>query len=147
MKKIYVDMDDTIADFMGSEAFKDGFDISKMYEVGFFLNLKPIPGALSGVRKLISKGYDVQILSQPVAESAHSYIEKVQWIALHFPELIGKINLTQDKGLFKGDYLIDDNAQKWQAKFEALNGEGSFIEFNRYGDVAMNWYGITEFFK
>jgi len=143
-KTIHIDMDDTIADFLGSPAFKDGFDVSKMYEIGFFLNLKPVPGALSGVRTLIRKGYDVQILSQPVAESAHSYSEKVQWIALWFPELIGKINFTQDKGLFKGDYLIDDNAPKWKDKFEA-NG-GQFIEFNQH-KPGMNWADIAEMFK
>jgi 5'(3')-deoxyribonucleotidase len=127
-KTIYVDMDDTIADFVGSEVFKDGFDVAKMYEPGFFRNLKPIPGALVGVRQLIRMGFDVQILSQPVAESAHSYQEKVEWIGMYFPELINKINLTQDKGLFKGDFLIDDNATKWKDRFEA-NG-GKFIHFD-----------------
>lgn len=144
MKKIvHIDMDDTIADFMGSEAFKNGFDVNKMYEVGFFLNLKPIPGALSGVRALIRKGYDVQICSQPVAESAHSYSEKVQWIALWFPELITKVNFTQDKGIIKGDYLIDDNQPKWQAKFEALNGEYTFVHFD-HKNPEKNWESIVK---
>lgn len=127
-KLIFIDMDDTIADFMGSEAFRDGFVVEKMYEVGFFLNLKPIKNSLSSVRRLINAGHDVHILTQPVAESAISYIEKVQWISLYFPELVKKIHMTQDKGLFNGDYLIDDNPKKWKDKFEA-NG-GQFITFN-----------------
>ena len=109
MKKIvYIDLDDTIADFLGAEVFKSGFDVSLMYEPGFFLNLKPIAGAQVAVRQIMRMGYDVHILSQPVAESAHSYQEKVEWIGKYFPDLINKINLTQDKGLFKGDFLIDD---------------------------------------
>lgn len=150
-KIIYIDMDDTIADFVGADVFKNGFDVALMYEPGFFLSLKPIEGALVAVRQIIRMGYEVQILSQPVAESAHSYSEKAQWIGIHFPELINKINLTQDKGLFKGDYLIDDNAVKWQNKFEA-NG-GRFIHFpynhndpNRQGNAYM-WRCIVEYLK
>lgn len=151
-KLIYIDMDDTIADFTGSEEFANGFDVGKMYEPGFFLSLKPVEGALVGVRQLIRMGFDVQILSQPVAESAVSYAEKVQWIGLYFPELISKINLTQDKGLFKGHYLVDDNAPKWRDKFEA-NG-GKFIEFTYYhksgrGTISNRgmWERIVNVFK
>jgi len=136
-------MDDTIADFLGAEAFKDGFDVAKMYEPGFFLGLKPIAGAQVGVRQLIRMGYDVQILSQPVAESAHSYSEKVQWIGMYFPELIMKINLTQDKGLFKGAYLIDDNAPKWEMKFAQHGGE--FIHFQYKKDHKSEWESIVTY--
>lgn len=128
-KIVFIDMDDTIADFSGSPLLPAGypFEVHAMYEPGFFLGLKVIPGAYSAIRRILRMGVDVQILSQPVAESAHSYSEKVQWIGMHFPELIGKVNFTQDKGMFKGNYLIDDNPTKWKAKFEA-NG-GKFIEF------------------
>lgn len=152
-KIIFIDMDDTIADFVGAEVFKNGLDVPKMYEPGFFLSLKPVEGALVAVRQLIALGYEVEILSQPVAESYHSYLEKVQWIALYFPELINKINLTQNKGNFVGDYLIDDNPGKWKDKFEA-NG-GKFITFTYYhassnhitiGNRVM-WEQIVNFFK
>ncbi len=142
---IYVDLDDTIANFLGSEVFNDGFDVAYMYEPGFFRSLKPIEGAQVAVRQLLRMGYDVQILSQPVAESAHSYSEKVEWIGIYFPDLINKINLTQDKGLFKGDYLIDDNLPKWKNKFEA-NG-GKFVHFQYLEDHRTNWEEIVEFFK
>lgn len=127
MRIVYIDLDDTAADFMGSEYFKNGFDLSKMYEPGFFLNLKPTEGSQAAIRKIMRMGYDVHFLSQALAESAHSYSEKAQWVGKHFPDLIYKINLTQDKGLFKGDFLIDDNFDKWKVKFEA-NG-GRFLHF------------------
>lgn len=148
-KIVFIDMDDTIADFANSEAFK-GQKLSEsivhaMYEPGFFLNLKPIAGSLSAVRAISKLGYDVHILTQPLLESAHCYSEKVQWIALHFPDLIGKIHMTQNKGLFVGGYLIDDNAEKWKAKFEA-NG-GKFIHFNPHKYTPSIWCDIVEFLR
>lgn len=142
---IYIDLDDTVANFTNHSVFDNGFDVSHMYEPQFFLNLKPIDGALVGVRALIRMGYDVHILSQPVAESAHSYSEKVQWIGKHFPELINKIHLTQDKGLFKGDYLIDDNYPKWKDKFEANGGE--FVHFDFIKNHKEEWRRIVEYLR
>jgi len=144
-KLVFLDLDDTLADFTGSEVFSHPFDVSHMYEKGFFLNLKPTEGSLVAVRQIIRMGYDVHILSQPVAESAHSYSEKVLWIGLWFPELINKIHFTQDKGLFKGDYLIDDNPAKWKDKFES-NG-GKFISFKYLEDHKTNWKDIVEFLR
>lgn len=155
MKKIvFIDLDDTIADFSGSPLLPDGypFDVHAMYEPGFFLSLKVIPGALSAVREIIRMGYDVHILSQPVAESSHSYSEKVQWVGLHFPELITKINLTQYKGLFKGDYLIDDNKEKWKDKFEANGGKFVWFQYGRQYPESLkkteeNWKAIAAFMR
>lgn len=146
-KRIYIDLDDTIADFADAIKAKhsvvDNFTVYHMYEEGFFENLKPIEGSLSGVRALIRLGYDVQILTQPLAESAHSYSEKVKWVGIHFPDLIDKVNMTQDKGLFIGDYLIDDNAEKWRSKFEA-NG-GMFVHFG-HGEFS-DWHKIVCYFS
>jgi 5'(3')-deoxyribonucleotidase len=152
-KIIYIDMDETIADFTKAATVDGEFDHLRMYEPGFFLKLEPIDGALVAVRQLTALGYDVQILSQPVADSPYSYSDKVQWIGCYFPELLHKINLTQNKGLFKGDYLIDDNGEKWKDKFEA-NG-GKFIHF-KYHHPTMQfknsnnrtqWEQIVNFFK
>lgn len=144
-KLVYIDMDDTLADFNGSQAFSKGFDVAQMYEPGFFRSLKPTDGSQVAVRQLLRIGYDVQILSQPVAESAHSYSEKVEWIGMHFPDLINKINLTQDKGLFKGDFLIDDNSAKWKEKFEANGGE--FIHFDHLSNHRISWNIIVQYLR
>lgn len=127
-KIIYIDLDDTVADFFG--AAKDlfgGVDEGKMYEHDFFFNLKPIDGALSNVRRLILLGFDVWILSQPLFNSAASYEQKARWVSMWFPELSNKLVLTQNKGLHLGDYLIDDNGEKWKVPFEK-NG-GKFVQF------------------
>jgi 5'-nucleotidase len=147
-------MDDTIADFSGSPLLPSGypFDVHAMYEPGFFIGLKVIPGALSAVREIIRMGYEVQILSQPVDVSSHSYSEKVQWIGLHFPDLISKINFTQDKGNFVGDYLIDDNEEKWKDKFEANGGKFIVFPYTRKNPVTLNtteinWRRVVDFLK
>jgi 5'(3')-deoxyribonucleotidase len=113
-----------------------------------FFDLKPLPGALSGVRALMRLGFDVHILTQPVAESAHSYSEKAQWVAVHFPELVNKVHMTQNKGLFVGHYLIDDNTKKWKEKFEANGGKFVHFEYHtRPQDRSKIWSEIVEFFK
>lgn len=148
-KTVAIDMDSVLADFEASGVFHDRLplqdQVHKMYEPGFFLDLKPVDGALTSVRAIMRMGYDVHILSRPVAESAHSYEEKARWIGLHFPELIFKLHLTQEKGMFRADYLIDDDAEKWQAKWEA--GGGKFIHF-KYGKWnATIWHDIVEFLR
>lgn len=145
---ILIDMDDTLADFGGSPVFGASIDDTKMYEPGFFRDLKPIDGALVAVRKLIKLGYEVQILTQPVAQSPHSYSEKVQWIGMWLPELIPGINMVQDKGLVKGDYLIDDNVKKWKSKFEK-NG-GTFIHFPYVRNSNIHktaWENVVRYFE
>lgn len=146
---VYIDMDNTIADFDGHPVFKgtgvNEFTVAAMFGPGFFLSLSPIEGAFVAVRAIVRLGYDVQILSKPVTSSAHSYSEKVEWIGRYFPDLVNKINLTQDKGLFVGGYLIDDDAKQWKDKFEA-NG-GQFIHFDYHSkDHATKWVEIVEFF-
>lgn len=147
-KTIFLDMDDTIADFTGHPVFEGQMppDAKHMHEEGFFLSLKPIPGALVAVRALSWMGYDVHILSKPVAISSHSYSEKVKWIGMWFPELINKINFSQNKGHFKGDYLIDDNMAEWKDKFEANGGE--FIHFVYHaGNHEAQWKNIEAYLR
>lgn len=94
-----------------------------MYEPGFFEELKPMPGARTFVSKLLDAGFwDVHILTQPVALSPISYTEKATWVREHFPELITKITMTQNKFLLRGDVLIDDS-EKWK------DFQGVFILF------------------
>lgn len=139
---IWLDMDDTLADFKEDPVFDRGFDVSLMYEPGFFRNLKPIAGAQVAVRQLLALGYDLHVLTQPVAHSAHSYSEKTEWIGMHFPELISKITMTQDKGLMYGDYLIDDNLEKWGTRFK-----GQFVHFDYSKDHSEEWARIVDKFK
>ena len=141
-KVIYIDMDEVLADFSGSKDLplnNKVYSPPQMYVPGFFLNLEPVRGCHEVVHQLIKDGWDVQILTQPVAMSPTSYTEKSQWVLKHFPVLASKINMTQNKGNFVGAYLIDDSI-KWKEPFEA-NG-GKFLHF-QLDDLSENmWNSI-----
>lgn len=131
-KIIFIDQDDVIADFYESAKciHTDEVIKSRMWQPSFFLNLKVIPGSQHAISILEDSGFDVWILTQPLAGHPECYYDKALWIQKHFPQLYKKIIMTQDKGMLIGDYLIDDNKVKWKEKFEK-NG-GKFIHFN-YG--------------
>jgi 5'(3')-deoxyribonucleotidase len=138
--KLMIDMDETLANFLGSEELKDWdghIDPPAMYEAGFFRNLFPLPGAKKAIYTLLQEGeYEIYILTKPVAKSADSYKEKVEWIASHFPDLVGRIIMTQNKHMVKGDILIDDD-KSWK------DWDGEYVHFNRKIDSAIAWERIT----
>ena len=127
---LYIDMDETICDFCGHPSLalwdKTKRNPPEMYEEGFFDSLKPLPGAIYSMTKLINENeWDIHILTQPVAKSPVSYMEKANWICKHLPDLRDKIILTQNKGLLIGNVLVDDSI-KWAQLFT-----GEFILFRR----------------
>lgn len=154
-KIIYIDMDDTIADYNGATRHPVTNQIQeyKMWDKDFFLNLQPIPGAKGAIFELMKMGFDLWILTQPLVDSPESYTDKAKWIQLHFPQLYKKLIMTQDKSLHRGDFLIDDNDKKWREKFEK-NG-GRFIHFYYGGyngldplkwDPETEWRNIVKMF-
>ena len=107
MDGVLVDFDQLLRDLgVGVEALK------RM--PGAFRRMRPMPGAIEGVRALIAMGFEVWVASKPVTGAPHCYAEKVEWILNHLPELKRRIILTHDKGLLgdRGNFLIDDRPQK-----------------------------------
>lgn len=142
-------MDDTIAQFIGDDRLNyipiihEPQDYKEMYEKEFFRKQKPIFGAIDAVNKLIaSDKFDIYILSVPLAPSPHSYSEKAEWIMEHFPALTKKIILTQDKGMIKGDFLVDDSLS-WKEKWEKNGGE--FIHIDPRKNTIDQWQKILEY--
>ena len=121
-------MDDVICDFSlqhrrqrkqkPENAFPQGVP-------GFFLSLQPIEGAIDGVNRLRQE-FDTFILTAPSTRNPHCYSEKRIWIEEHFDyELVKRLIISPDKGLLKGDYLIDDQPTgKGQDRFE-----GTLLQF------------------
>lgn len=149
---IFLDMDQVLADFPRSEAFKDGCRRPRppeMFEEFFFEKLPPVPGSLSSVRKIMEiPNTELHILTKPVKETHYSYSEKAAWVAKWFPELRSKLTLTQDKGLLAREnrILIDDDAKQWKSVWEA-NG-GTFIHFNyQEMDHRVMWNMVVETLK
>lgn len=94
---------------------------------GFFENLKPIKGAIESVEILRNnEDCDVYILTAPSTRNPLSYTEKRLWIENHFDyAFTEKLIICSNKGLLKGDFLIDDyNCGKGQETFE-----GELIQF------------------
>lgn len=75
---------------------------------GFFAKLEPIEGAVKGYRWL-DEHFDTQILTRPSVMNPHCYTDKRLWTEQHLGmEVVKKLHISTDKGLFRGDYLIDD---------------------------------------
>jgi len=133
MKKLLIDMDNTLFDFDGEVGESLMLNPPEMYKEGFFENLKPLAGARIAVASLQRCGlYDVYICTKPLATSPISYTEKVRSIAKHFPTLMDKIIMVQDKGMIKADILIDD----CKKNIKAFDGQG--IHF-KYQDSETEW--------
>ena len=141
MKTIYVDMDDVIADYSSSyihhQETMPNIEFPQSI-VGFFETLNPIDGAIDAVNALInSESFDPYILTAPSTRNPLSYKEKRVWIENNFGyEFCKKLIICSNKGLLKGDILIDDNLTgKGQDKFE-----GKVLHFgsNEYP----NWQSI-----
>jgi len=147
-KTLFIDMDDTIAQFIGDERHLfvslkfEHLDYPAMHKEGFFRKLKPFKEAIDSVKKIVDSNlYEVYILSVPLATNPFSYKEKVEWIMENLPELSHRIILTQDKGLIKGDILIDDS-YKWK-KVWTQNG-GTFIQVDPRKPQKKQWDKILK---
>ena len=139
MKRVYVDMDDTLCDFITpfkSSLYREKYPQSK---IGFFLDLEPIDGAIEGMKTLMTK-YDVWILTRPSIKNTNCYTEKAEWIKKYFGEdMLFKLILCPNKSLVKGEYLIDDDHRHGQTEFE-----GEHIHFSK-DKKFINWSQVTEY--
>ncbi len=128
MKKvIFLDLDDTLADFTGAVAPENRGvkGPPEMRVDGFFRNLKVMEGAREFVSELLAdERFDVYIGSKPTKKNLNSASEKYEWIKEHFPELLPRIVLVCNKKLLNGDFLVDDDS-RWEEGFG-----GKFLKFN-----------------
>lgn len=132
-------MDGTLCDFIGpfkSEEYKLKYPQSK---VGFFLDLKPLEGAIEGMKTLQTK-YSVYILTRPSIKNTNCYTEKAEWVKKYLgEEMLEKMIICPDKSLVKGDYLIDDDNRHGQIEFE-----GEHIHF-RKDKRFNNWTQVVNY--
>lgn len=140
MARIYIDMDDTMCDFMGMYNKKLAENPEIKYpqsQAGFFTSLEPLPGAIEGVKKLCLV-HDVYILTRPSIKNPLCYTEKRLWIEKYFGEAFcERLIICPDKGLMLGDYLIDD--LRWQ------NFQGKQILFGN--PLFKDWAAVLKYFE
>lgn len=135
MKRVYVDMDGVIADFM--RGVDESKDFAPNLQPGFYFNLKLIKGAQEGVKTLMEK-YDVYILSTAKWENSHSFSEKIDWIKKYFPCMEKRVILSHQKDFCKGDIIIDDRTAHGVDKFE-----GEHIHFGT--DKFPEWEAVLQY--
>ena len=112
-------------------------------QYGFFRDLKPLAGGIEAVKKLSSyEDTEIYIVTAPSLKNPLSYSEKREWVEKNLGmNMVERLIISPNKGLNKGDYLIDDNDRgKGQENFE-----GKLIKFgsNEFPD----WISVLEYFE
>lgn len=113
-RRVFVDMDGVLVDFDGYMQTHGLTPEQTKNKPGAYLSMKPMPGAIEAMEKLMAMDVEVWIATKPPTGVALAYSDKVFWILNHLPELKEKIIITHDKGLLGGDqdHLIDDRPHK-----------------------------------
>jgi 5'(3')-deoxyribonucleotidase len=105
---------------------------------GFFLVLPEITDAISSFH-MLSKKYDMWILTRPSIRNVNCYTEKAQWLIDHIGgDILNRTIMSCDKSLVKGDYLIDDQLEYGQTEFE-----GELLHFG--SEKFPNWKTVVEY--
>lgn len=125
---VYIDMDDVMCDYSTSlRHAQQKYPCVPFPQSlpGFYVNLHPIAGAIKAVNQL-RETFNVYVLTAPSTKNPLSYTEKRLWIENHFGyPFTERLIISPNKGLLKGDFLVDDNASgKGQENFE-----GELIQF------------------
>jgi len=120
--KIYLDLDNTLADF--SLSTPEEVALLKMHHEGYFRNLKPVKGARTFVEMLQRIGFPVYILTKCIP-TEHCKEEKRIWVKQHLPTIPEHNVFVLEVGDCKtivaesvaGDILVDDfseNCRSWE---------------------------------
>jgi 5'-nucleotidase len=137
MKRVLIDMDEVVVDMLNpwlerynadwngdlTRADIKSWDVLEyvrpearedmwayLMEPDFFDGLEPLPGAISGISRIITHGWDPWIVSTPTGpESAAS---KLRWVDRHLKWTCGistrETVLIEDKASIRCDAIIDD---------------------------------------
>lgn len=89
-----------------------GSSIYKWIDSGeVYRDLKPLPGAIEGIKALEAMGHEVVIVSagsKNLATAGH----KLEWCEKHLGFSRKKVMIAHRKDLVRGDILIDDSPEK-----------------------------------
>lgn len=118
----YIDMDGTIADFMGEVDALERFD----KEIGFFTLLKPLMKNVQAVRNAIAHGEEVYILTASPNEQADA--DKIKWLTKYVPEIMRDHVIIVRLGANKADAMLSDSG----------------ILFDDYGKNCREWVGAKD---
>ncbi len=134
---IYVDMDNVMCRYKEAYHKKRRQHPDVIYpqsQLGFFYNLRPVKNSIASIKALVEDSrFSIYILTAPSVKNPACYTEKRLWVerylGLDFTE---KLIISPDKGLLKGDYLIDDHVEG--AGQEGFAGELLHFGTEKYPD-------------
>lgn len=128
------DLDGVICDFNKRAKELDAMGIkgSKLFShPTAYKDLEPIPGAIEAWHALQEK-YETYILSTPPWSNPDAWAEKRRWVEQHLGKSAHKkLILCHNKGIVRGDFLIDDRIANGVADFQ---GEHIHFATEKYPD-------------
>lgn len=138
---LFVDMDGVMCNFEKAKAayVEAGGKPNGVYkDESFFATMEPIEGAIEAVKEL-DKSYDVYFASTAPWSGPAAWSGKRIWVEdVLGKEFKKKLILTHNKGLLKGDYIIDDRVANG-----ILDFEGEHIHFGEEGFE--NWSKVLKY--
>ena len=153
-KIVYIDMDNTLVDFVTAFPHVDPALLEKHAGdeddvPGIFAHMQPVPGAIDAVHELAPL-FDVYVLSTAPWANPTAWHDKVEWIKRHFGEdadgpLYKRLILSHNKHLNRGDFLVDDRPHKNGAERFHEHG-GEVIHFGEHG-THKTWPQVVAYLK
>ena len=124
MDGVLVDFESGVAKL--SEKTKKEYE-GRIDEVpGLFALMDPMPGAIEAVQ-LLSKHFDVYILSTSPWNNPTAASDKIEWVKKHMNGVFHKrVIITHHKELLQGDYLSDDRGKNGTSEFK-----GEWLQFGQ----------------
>lgn len=103
MKRLFVDMDGTAAEFKAVDT------LETLYEPGYFLSLKPQQNVVDAVKLITEQrpDVDVYIMSSVLTDSKYALQEKNQWLDRYLPEIPESKRIFPPCGDDKKEHIPD----------------------------------------
>jgi 5'(3')-deoxyribonucleotidase len=118
---VYFDLDGVLCDFdkRHEELVSSGMGKHAAFNHEMaFKDLDPIPGSIAAWN-LLQEKYDTYILSTAMWNNINAWSDKRHWVEKYLGKSANKkLILSHNKGLLKGEYLIDDRIANGVADFE-----------------------------
>lgn len=138
---ILIDMDGVLCDFdkRAKELEEnEGIKGHRLFKhPSAYKDLEPIEGAIEAWERLQEK-YDTYVLSTPPWSNPEAWAEKRRWVETHLGKSAHKkLILAHNKGIVRGDFLIDDRIANGVADFG-----GEHIHFGLDG---LDWKQILNY--
>lgn len=135
---LFIDMDGVLCDFdkrQGELAERGIKQYQAFNHTLAFKDLDPIPGAIEAWHSLQEK-YDTYILSTAMWSNVDAWTDKRVWVQKYLGKSANKkLILSHNKGLLRGEYLIDDRVANGVADFEGEHIHFGTQKFPTWNEV------------